>query len=142
MIFRHLQEHPWTIKRNQKNNWLEDIIIWRFKYTPFTQILKMSRSDRFFFGMKTIISNSCLYSQGNSLSDFGKAEVGRASVNSLTIAVLPLTKITVSLSHGVVLATNHWIYSVVIDVNLIFQFDFFAEDSSYDFGFRLNLVIR
>ncbi len=41
-----------------------------------------------------------------TLSDFGKAEIGRASVNSPNVAVLPLTETIVSLSHGVVLATS------------------------------------
>ncbi len=42
-----------------------------------------------------------------NLSDFGKAEIGRASVNSPNVAVLSLTETIVSLSHGVVLATSH-----------------------------------
>ncbi len=42
-----------------------------------------------------------------NLSDFGKALIGRASVNSPNVAVLPLAETIASLSRGVVLATNH-----------------------------------
>ena len=42
-----------------------------------------------------------------NLSDFGKSKIGRASVNSPNVAVLPLTETIVSLSYGIVLATNH-----------------------------------
>ncbi|MHA2173455.1 MAG: RNA-guided endonuclease InsQ/TnpB family protein [Candidatus Hodarchaeales archaeon] len=42
-----------------------------------------------------------------NLSDFGKAEIGRASVNSPNVAVLPLTLTILSLTRGTVLATNH-----------------------------------
>ncbi len=41
-----------------------------------------------------------------NLSDFGKAEIGRASVNSPNVAVLPLTETIISLSRRVVLATS------------------------------------
>jgi IS605 OrfB family transposase len=42
-----------------------------------------------------------------NLSDFGKTEIGRASVNSPNVAVLSLTETIVSLSRGVVLATSY-----------------------------------
>ncbi|MFX0183741.1 MAG: RNA-guided endonuclease InsQ/TnpB family protein [Candidatus Hodarchaeota archaeon] len=42
-----------------------------------------------------------------NLSDFGKAEIGGASVNSPNVAVLPLTITISSLSHGTVLAASH-----------------------------------
>ena len=41
-----------------------------------------------------------------NLSDFGKAEIGRASVNSPNVAVLPLLITISSLSRGLVLATS------------------------------------
>ena len=42
-----------------------------------------------------------------NLSNFGKAEIGRASVNSPNVAVLPMTITISSLSSGSVLATSH-----------------------------------
>jgi IS605 OrfB family transposase len=42
-----------------------------------------------------------------NLSNFGKAEIGGASVNSPNVAVLPMTVTITSLSRGSVLATSH-----------------------------------
>jgi IS605 OrfB family transposase len=42
-----------------------------------------------------------------NLSNFGKVEIGRASVNSPNVVVLPMTITISSLSSGSVLATNH-----------------------------------
>ncbi|MHA2167560.1 MAG: RNA-guided endonuclease InsQ/TnpB family protein [Candidatus Hodarchaeales archaeon] len=42
-----------------------------------------------------------------NLSNFGKATIGRASVNSPNVAVLPMTITISSLLHGPVLATSH-----------------------------------
>ena len=42
-----------------------------------------------------------------NLSNFGKAEIGRASVNSPNVAVLPMTITISSFSSGSVLATSH-----------------------------------
>ena len=42
-----------------------------------------------------------------NLSDFGKAEIGRASVNSPNVAVLPMKVSISSLPRASVLATSH-----------------------------------
>ncbi|MHA1237348.1 MAG: zinc ribbon domain-containing protein, partial [Candidatus Hodarchaeales archaeon] len=42
-----------------------------------------------------------------NLSNFGKSGIGRASVNSPNVAVLPMTITIFSLSSGSVLAANH-----------------------------------
>jgi IS605 OrfB family transposase len=73
-----------------------------------TYISKTNRlSQSHFFCRKCKFELNADLNAARNLSDFGKAEIGRAYVNSPNVVVLPLSETIVSLSHGVVLATSH-----------------------------------
>ncbi len=71
-------------------------------------IAKANRSSQsHFFCRECFCELNADLNAARNLSNFGKTEIGRASVNSPNVAVLPLTITILSLSRGTVLATSH-----------------------------------